>query len=270
MTGSMSPWGLWWGSLEGVDLPTLQAAAAAQGFAGVSATPAMVLDGSPSRDPVVPVVMIDPLIRGLPGVPEPEKVPARWRATFLHDEDGCHRAADAVGATIINVAHFLGAPVGRRALVDAIGAIAERAAARGRTVAIEPIPEGAIPDVTAAAAIAREIAHDACGITLDVWHWWRSGGDLEELRALPAGLIRVVQLADAAADVRGSGTAPPSRDRLPPGAGVVPVWDIVELVTVRHPRAAIGIEVFDRGALAQDPARRAAALAAAVGARSPR
>ncbi len=272
-TGAVPGPGLWWGSLEGVDLETLAASAARAGFAAVSATPAMVFaaqarhGGSLRRvldDTGAHVVMIDPLLRGLPGACDPATVNRRWRSTFEHDEDDCHRAADAVGAPLVNVAHFLGSPVPRAALVDAIGAITARAAARGRRMAIEAMPEGAIASVHEAAAIVAGVAHPACGLTVDTWHWWRSGGDLDELRALPPGTVLAVQVADAEAAARGSGLHPPSRDRLLPGAGAMPLRDVLAVVRDHHPAAHIGAEVFDRTRIGREPDELAAAVAASL------
>ncbi len=265
--------GLWWGSLEGVDLVGLASCAAAAGFAFVSATPAMVLSAVEAHggrlravldDLGVRTVMIDPLLRGLPGARAPASVGERWRSTFEHGEDDCHRAADAVGATILNVAHFLGAPVGRAPLVDAIGGITARARARGRSVAIEAMPEGGIGDLTEAAAIVAEIGDPSCGLTLDTWHWWRSGGDVGELRALTPGSVVAVQLADAEHTARGAGVDPPSRERLLPGTGAMPTREILELVRGAHPDALIGAEVFDRSQAGRPPAEVALDVAVAV------
>jgi sugar phosphate isomerase/epimerase len=271
--GAPSGPGLWWGSLEGADLETLARCAAHAGFSTVSATPAMVLAATERRgaslrrvldDTGVQVVMIDPLLHGLPGSCDPATVNPRWRSTFEHDEDDCHRAADAVGASVVNVAHFLGAPVRRAELVDAIGAITVRAAARGRRVAVEAMPEGSIPSAHEAAAIVSAIGDPACGITLDTWHWWRTGGDLDELRALAPGSVFAVQVADADAADRGSGLHPASRDRRLPGAGAMPLREVLALLRERHPAALIGAEVFDRSRIGHDPAELASVVAATL------
>lgn len=262
------PWALWWGSLEGADLATLRREAAAAGFAAASATPAMVLTQSAGPSHGAAVVMIDPLLRGLPGACDAASVSARWRSTFEHDEDDCHRAADRTGASLINVAHFLGAPTPLEALVDAIGAITERAAARGRRVAIEAMPEGSIPDVATAAAIVDAVGHPACGLTVDTWHWWRSGGSLDELAALAPGSVFALQVSDALADARGTGTTPPSRDRLPVGEGDLPLGALLDWARRAHPAAHLGLEVFDRrhpGRSHADTARAAAVSVASLG-----
>jgi sugar phosphate isomerase/epimerase len=260
---------LWWGSLEGADLVSLIVAAGAAGFGEVSSTPAMYFAARNSGrsdaelrtvldDNGVVVSVVDPLLRGLPGACGPDKVGRRWRSTFEHGEDDCHLVADALGASVINVAHFLGEPTSIDELVGAIGSITERAARRGRTVAIEAMPEGAIPDLTTALAIVRGVDNPWCGVTLDTWHWWRSGGRMDELEGLAPGDVLVLQVSDAARATRGSGTEPPARDRLLPGAGEVPLVDLLRRVRATSPNVHVGLEVFDVAAAGQPLGERAA------------
>lgn len=254
--------GLWWGSLEGADLETLIACAGRAGFTDVSTTPAMYFaaraGGKTDADlralldeHGVRVAVIDPLMRGLPGACAPEQVSKRWRATFEHGEDDCYLVAEALNVDLINVAHFLGAPTPLDELIDAIGLLTSRAVARGRSIVIEAMPEGAIADIATADAIARAVNDPHCGLTIDTWHWWRTGGAMDELLKLSPGTVRVLQAGDALLDARGTATNPPSRDRLLPGLGDLPLVDVVRLVQTRHPAACLGIEVFDRATAAQ-------------------
>jgi sugar phosphate isomerase/epimerase len=260
--------GLWWGTVEGVGIDGVVSAAATAGFSDISVTPAMYFaardDGRRDRelramlvDHDVTVAMIDPLLRGLPGSMHPDRAGRRFRSTFEHDEDDCYRAADALGATAINVAHFLGAPTPQHELVDAIGAIARRARERGLDVFVEFMPEGSIPDLAAAAAVVAEIAEPNCGVMFDTWHHWRCAGDVEQVRALPAGVVRAVQLSDALVDVRGTGTEPPTSDRLLPGAGVIPLVELVRAARENNPSVVLGLEVFSSALAGTPPVERA-------------
>jgi sugar phosphate isomerase/epimerase len=170
----------------------------------------------------------------------------RFRSTFEYGEDDCYRAADALRAGAVNVAHYLGAPTEVAELTDAIGAIAVRAAGRGLEVFVEFMPEGAIPDLATAAAIVAGVNTDNCRIMFDTWHHWRCGGRAEELRELPPGAIGAVQLSDALDDVHATWTQPPTRDRLLPGDGVVPLGEIVRLARANRPDVLLGLEVFNR------------------------
>lgn len=272
--------GLWWGTVEGADLRELVDSAAAAGFTDVSITPAMYVvarEGGCSDAELrsvldergVTVAVIDPLIRGLPGIPSPDDVGPRFRSTFEHGEEDCYRAADALGAQALNVAHFLGAPAPLPQLVDAIGGIAARASARGMRTFVEFMPDGAIPDLATAAAIVAAVGSDGCALMLDTWHLWRCGGTVDDVRALPPRTIGAVQLSDALDDVLGSWGLPPTRDRLLPGDGVIPLAEIVEVARANRDDVLVGVEVFSRAwrtSSHEERARAAHAAARAVGA----
>jgi sugar phosphate isomerase/epimerase len=255
--------GLWWGTLEGAPFSDLVASASSAGFTAISITPAMYFAArDEGRTDVdlraeldghgVAVAVVDPLIRGLPGSLKPEDVGPRFRSTFEHGEEDCYRVAEAVGARAINVAHYLGAPTPVEMLTDAIGAIAARAATHGIDVLVEFMPEGSIPDVATAATIVAAIDAANCGLMFDTWHHWRCGGTTDALRTLPAGSIRALQLSDANIDVRGTGTQPPTGDRLLPGDGVMPLTEIARLALANRADVSLGLEVFNRE-LAQLP-----------------
>lgn len=249
--------GLWWGTVEDAGLRELVQVAAAAGFTDVSITPAMYVAARERGDSDaalralldehgITVAVIDPLIRGLPGIPEPEDVGPRFRSTFEHGEEDCYRVADALGAQAMNVAHFLGGAVALEQMIDAVGGIASRASARGLRTFVEFMPDGAIPDLATAAAVVAAIDSDDCVVMLDTWHLWRCGDGVDEVRALPPRAIGAVQLSDALDDVRGSWGSPPTRDRLLPGDGVIPLADIVDIARANRDDVLFGVEVFSR------------------------
>ena len=267
--------GLWWGTIEGVDIETLAEVAGAAGFGSISITPAMYFDARArglsysdlravlaSAD--VTVAMIDPLIRGLPGSREPATVARRFRPTFEHGTTDVFQAAQAVGARSINIAHYMGAPTPLDQLIDAIGAIGRDASERGLEILVEFMPEGGIRDLADAAAIVAGVAAPNVAIMLDTWHFFRTAGELADLEQLPPRSIGAVQVGDAAAAAWGTGTDPPSADRLLPGLGAVPVRDIVAIARRNNPDVVVGIEVFNRASIDTEPMDRAAAAAGAM------
>lgn len=242
--------------------------AAGAGFDTVSVTPAMFVEavGQLGSDQAVAdavaatgtgVAMIDPLIRGLPGAPPPESVGRRFRATFEHGEEVVVRAARSLGAPAINVAHFLGAETPVEVLTDAIGTLADRVGYDGLTVLVEFMPEGSIPDLATASTIVVGAGRADVALTLDTWHLARTGEAEAELAALPEASIGAVQLADGPPALLGSWAAPPSAERLLPGAGVLQLDRTLAMVAARHPGAVVGVEVFDRSVRDQPPAERA-------------
>jgi sugar phosphate isomerase/epimerase len=110
------------------------------------------------------------------------------------------------------------------------------------------------------------VDHPGVGIMLDTWHLHRTSGTVDAVRALPPGTVHAVQLSDALDDAWGTGTDPPTRDRLLPGRGVIALVDLVDAVVATRPEAVISIEVFDQAVAGVPAADRARAAAAALGA----
>ena len=89
----------------------------------------------------------------LPGTPRPADVPEANRGYFEISEDDCYRAAEALGAQTINLAHFGGTAVPEQSFVECLGPLAERARRQGLGLTLEFLPESAIPDLDAARRI---------------------------------------------------------------------------------------------------------------------
>jgi len=268
-------YGLWWGTIEGATLPELADVAGAAGFGSISVTPAMYfaareagLSDAELRDLLtradVTVALIDPLIHGLPGAPDPASMGRRFRATFEHGEDDAFLAAEALGATAVNIAHYMGAPTPLAELSATIADIARRAADRALGILVEFMPEGGIGDLAAAAEIVARVDAPNVAVMLDTWHFFRTAGELAQLERLPSGAIGAVQIGDAAATTWGVGAKVTGADRLLPGTGVVPVRDIVAIARRNNPSVIVGIEVFNRASSELPALTRATAAAAAM------
>ncbi|HEV8297248.1 MAG TPA: sugar phosphate isomerase/epimerase [Acidimicrobiales bacterium] len=266
---------LWWGTIEGADLIELIDVAAATGFDGVAVMPAMYFAARESgvsdaelrsrlADGGVVVRVIDPLIRALPGSPTPAEAAPRFRPTFQYGEDDCYRVAQALAVPVLNVAHYMCAPTPVEQLAEAIGAISERAEAHGVAITLEFLPEGSIPDIATAASIIDSVGSRNCGLMLDTWHLFRTSGTAADVRALPSGVVRAVQLSDADEDLWGTGAFPPTRDRLLPGSGVIPLVDILRAALTNCPDAVIGAEIFSRVLAREAPLERARRTRAAL------
>ncbi len=260
--------GLWWGTAEGVALPELIDVAAATGYGAISVTPSMYFEAVAGGHDVaelrarlddtgVVVGVVDPLIRGLPGCPPPSEVGPRFRSTFEHGEDDCYRVAEALRAPALNLAHFLCTSTPLDQMIDVVGGISERARRHDIAVLVEFMPEGSIPDFATAAAIVAEAGAGRCAVMLDTWHFFRTAGSPDQLRDLAPGTIGAVQVSDAAADMWGTGVQPPTRDRLVPGDGVIPLREILSLAMANCAEVVVGAEVFSRALAAEAPADRA-------------
>jgi sugar phosphate isomerase/epimerase len=263
---------LCWGTVPQAGLIELMEAAALSGFSSVMVTPEMYRLAALRREAAelrsliktssAPVVVLDPLISALPEVPSPELVEPSKRPLFAFGEDDCFRIAEALGAETINLVHFLGPPIAHDRMLDAVGGVTDRAAARGLKIVIEFLPGTGIPDLRTAARIVDEIGRANLGIMFDTWHFARTGLPWDDLKSLPGGMIRAVQVSDRIEPPRETPYRP-GADRLLPGDGELPLAEMLAAVLARSPDASIGLEVFSDD-LATLSASRAASLAASA------
>ena len=243
--------GLCWGTLENASLLELIEAAGAHGFSTLSVTPRMVistlqheLDAAALRrrldDAGVRVQVIDAIGGDLPGATVGgatgwDPAPAAM----------CFRAAEEVGAPIVNICHFkfVGEPPGLAEMTDAVGAITRDAASRGLRVVLEFVPDSGIPDLSFAMAIVKGVKLPNCGVLVDPWHLARTGGTVDDLRGLPSGAIGAFQLDDRTAPPAGAPYVPRTGRDLP-GEGELPLRDIALAVLDNNPTLTAEVEVF--------------------------
>jgi sugar phosphate isomerase/epimerase len=245
-------------------------AAGDAGFDAVSITPAMYADALASgmsashirqrcSDAGVRVSLIDPLMSALPGSPDPASTGGRFGALFSYGEEDCYRMAEALGVDTVNVAHYMGADVPVTSLIDALGGLCERAGAHGLRLLLEFMPEGSIPDLATALTIVRATRAVNLAVMFDTWHFFRTGGTLNDLEGVAPGEVGGVQASDAPAAQQGVIEARVN-SRLLPGDGAVPVGAIIDRMLTGDREAFLGIEVFS-DVLNQLPMSEAAARA---------
>jgi sugar phosphate isomerase/epimerase len=274
--------GLGCGNLIQATLPELIDTAGNNGFRRITARPytfAQALQNGLTEDALrqrlsdqgIEVTMIDALTHALPGIPPPESLDPAVRAVMppdvLHppDEQTVFRTAEVLGASIVNVTHYLGVPVPIEQLADAISGICSRARDRGLQIALEFIPDTGLPDLPFTQAVVDACGQSNCAITLDFFHLDRSGGSVEDVRRLPPGAIAGVQISDRVPPPPGTAHVP-FQGRVMPGQGQLPLHDLVRAAFENSPRATLDIEVLN-AELSGLPIDEAAARLAA-GARS--
>ncbi|HUL18702.1 MAG TPA: sugar phosphate isomerase/epimerase family protein [Steroidobacteraceae bacterium] len=268
---------LCWGTLIGTALEPLIEAAGSAGLGAITLTAGMyeacrdagVSDAQLRRLLAangVKVHAIDPLIGALPGTPRPADVPAENRAYFEFTEERCYRAAEALEAETINLAHFGGGAVPEQDFVDCLGPLAERARSRGLRLTLEFLPESAIPDLASAQRIVSAVGEANLGVMLDTWHFARTHGTCEQLQAVPRGLISGLQISDRREPPPGTPYAP-MFGRLLPGEGELPLVPLLRELLGREPGLTVGVEVFSeelRALTPKDAAARVASTTARV------
>lgn len=267
------PIGLCWGTVNQATLAQMIEAAARYGFPTISFAPnlydeALDLGIDPPAlrrhlaDAGVKARVIDGVSTGLPGLPtNPYSFGGRLMRRY--DPAACIVVAEAVGASVINVTHYGGEWVAVEQIAEAVAEASRLAAESGVTIALEFIPGSGIPDLGAAQEIAEMSAEQNCTILLDTWHLARSGGTVEDIRALPPGVIGAFQLADRIEPEPGAAYVPMSGRALP-GEGELPLGEIVAAVLENSPHITIELEVFSEELAAMTVDSAAARAAEAV------
>jgi sugar phosphate isomerase/epimerase len=267
---------LCWGTLGLTSFQDLVNAAAHAGFSAVtvpsSLCGAMVRDQRRLRalreqmaDVGVVITTVDPLVRGLPGIRGRDAMPAEYRTLLDSTAADCADFAAALGATTVNIAHVTGESIPLAQLCEAMGGFAAALGARGVRGAIEFIPGTGIPDLSTVRSILAGVGAANLGITFDTWHFSRAGGTLHDLAALEPGCVFGLQINDARGVVTG-GPHVPGAGRLLPGAGTLPLVDILMLLLQSQPDIYVGVEVFSEELRQMGP-ERAAIVAFAAAAR---
>jgi sugar phosphate isomerase/epimerase len=263
-----------WGSARGAALPELATIASSAGFQSISLRPAMYFEAKSEgfsdhdlqgllADAGLVVGFIDPLARGLPGVPNSDSVIPELRSFVAFTEEDCFTAAEGVGAEAINLAQFLGGPQRPEHMADVIGKMCEHAAERGIRMSMEFMPNSGIPDLGVACDLVQRVGAPNLGVMFDTWHFFRSGGSIEQLANLPPDLVIGLQVSDATADSLGSAYVPMT-DRLLPGDGILPLARVIGALIENNPSLRVGAEVFQNRLRRMGPEPSAHSVAAAM------
>jgi sugar phosphate isomerase/epimerase len=220
-------------------------------------------------DAGIAVTMIDALTHALPGMRPVSELDAgvqrRLPPDVLDppDEPTCFRAATVLGASIVNVTHYMGRAVPVAELADALRGVARRAAALDLRLSLEFFPDSGLPDIHVAQSVIDACGEANVGLLLDVFHLDRSGGTVDDVHALPPGAIAGIQLSDRTRPAPGA-VHVPLGGRLLPGEGELPLRAIVEAGLENSPDATVDIEVLNDELRNLPPDDAAAQLAAAA------
>jgi sugar phosphate isomerase/epimerase len=245
-----------WGTVQQAGLPEFLETAAQAGFDGVHLQPYQLLHndlGGPAgvarrcADLGLTVDALDPLVRPLPGAPDPASLGSWMRRLLEVGAAECFELAVAVGARTVNVTQYGCAPSSIAVLAEVFARLCDQAADAGLELAFEFMP--AVSDVASpmdAAELLALAGNPAVGrIMLDTWHLYRGGWGAADVRALPAGLIGAAQINDARLADHDDPREPPP-DRLLPGEGAIPVAAVLAPVLAWHPCRTVAVEVFSR------------------------
>ena len=114
---------------------------------------------------------------------------------------GIDAVAEAFGGRHVSAGEFggnheLDTDENLDAAAGALRANADRLARRGLLVALEAFPWSAIGDIGMATELIGRSGAANAGLMIDVWHFYNTGGTLDQLADLPGAGIAAVQLND--------------------------------------------------------------------------
>ena len=197
------------------------------------------------RDGGIKIVAIDPFVQWIPGFAIPTGYPPENVGFIDFDEARIFAMAEELEAEGLNCVEGLGQPHEQTRLIDAFGAVADRAAARGLRVTLEFMPISSIPDLAAGWAIVSGAARANAGLCFDTWHYFRSTPDDDLLSTIPGERVFEVQLADALVALRGKDLIEDLlRYRMFPGDGELPIAQVVVRLKAIGAMRSVGPEVF--------------------------
>ncbi len=208
------------------------------------------------------VAEVDPAWWWLPGASDVVIPPSLdSEDIFGFGEDELFAVADAVGAHSLNAVDVLGGTWDIDGATEAFAGLCSRAAEHGLLVHLEWLSWSKIPDLATALRIVTSAGQPNGGLTIDAWHFVRTGTTVDQLRAVPGSSILGVQLCDGPLAAEADLLDATLHHRQLPGDGEFDLSGLVEALRYTGTQAPVGVEVFsdDLHALPADEGARLAA-----------
>ncbi len=245
--------GICCGSLIQADFRGLAEAAASAGFRTISMWPTLydaALESGLSEqdlrnilaDNQLSITELDPMCSWLPIDPANAGMAGPFAA---YSADDFFRLADTLGATTLNVIQATDDPFTKQGVIDHRSALCERARAHDLTVTVEFLPWSPIDNLQTALDLVVATGQSNCGVNIDTWHHFRSGGTIEQLTNLDSTLIGAMQFNDLATEPWDDIVAETSTGRLLPGQGSSDSVAIIKALWQPGVRAPLCVEVFN-------------------------
>jgi sugar phosphate isomerase/epimerase len=200
------------------------------------------------------VAELDPAWWWLPGASDIHIPPEHdGERIFRFGERELFGVADAVGARSLNAVDVFGGAWSLEEAAAAFAGLCDRAAEHGLVVHLEFLPWSRIPDLATAWRVVNAADRPNGGLTVDAWHYFRSGPDGELLRSIPGASILGVQLCDAPAVAEADPLQATLHERLLPGDGELDLHTLLADLRAAGAVAPMGVEVFSDELHALDP-----------------
>ncbi len=245
--------GLCCGSLVQADFRGLAEAASSAGFRTITMWPTLfnaALESGLSEqdlrtilaDNELSITELDPCCSWLPIDPANAGLAGPFAA---FTEDDFYRIADVLGATTLNVVQTTDDPFTSQQLTDHLAATCERARAHDLNVSVEFLPWSPIGNLHTALELVKSTGQSNCGVNIDTWHHFRSGGTIEQLSQLDPRLINAMQFNDVAAQPWDNIVDETSTGRLLPGQGSSNSAAVLKALWEVGVRVPVSVEVFN-------------------------
>lgn len=233
------------GTTRGVGFLAKARAAAAAGFDAISIRPGEVDELVAAG---IPLGAIRDHLAALGlGIAEldPLWLPVGAPPAHAHPTEAVLEMAQALGPDCISVLVPVDARLDLAHATEVFAALCDHPLAAGQRLAIEFFSWSPLHSLADTWTIVRDAGRDNGGIIVDVWHHTRRGGTAADLALVDTRRVWGVQIADAPAvpdldDI----AADCMRNRRWPGAGRLPLDDLVRALRAGGCDAPLGIEVF--------------------------
>lgn len=196
-------------------------------------------------DQGVTITRLDPL-NTWPRIWLPDNMDDAYVETVNTTADAMFRLTDGLSCTHISLnATFPRNSMSVEEITEHYAAICKRAAEHGVICDLEFIPLWGVPSLDLAWAIITGADAPNGGLVFDVWHFVRSGSDIELLRRIPGDKIHCLQLNDGTLRLpEGVSVKDDCYNRLFPGDGEFPNVEIVRILAASGGLNQVGPEVF--------------------------
>ncbi len=153
--------------------------------------------------------------------------------------------AARIGARSVVAVDLSDAPFDRDEAAEGFAALCDLAAEHGLLAHIEFLPMSPIRSLTEAWSVVEAAGRANGGLTVDSWHFFRSGSSLDDLARIPGERIHTVQLNDAPATPAANMWDEMMNARLLPGEGAFDLAGLIGTLDRIGSTAPLGVEVFN-------------------------
>lgn len=196
-------------------------------------------------DQDVRITRLDPL-NTWPRIWHPDNMDEAYIKTVDTTADAMFRLTDGLGCTYISLnATFPRNSMSLEEVTEHYAAICKRANEHGVICDLEFIPLWGVPTLDLSWSIVTGADAPNSGLVFDVWHFVRSGSNIELLHRIPGDKIHCVQLNDGPLELpEGVSIKDDCYNRLFPGDGEFPNVEIVKILAASGGLNQVGPEVF--------------------------